>query len=388
MYIICKLLLYTSFVMDMTGRPIPENLSGHRQLLTAAMDASISGIIITDFGQPDYPIIYCNKAFEKLTGYQQEEILGKNCRFLQGKDRTQSGRYKLRKAIEDFKECHVEMINYRKDGTVFWNELYIAPIISEGRVTHYIGIQNDISDRKRNAIALKSELTELLNLNQFKYDFISTASHELKTPLTSLKASMQLLSRMLDKDHADDKQLQLLSKANVSLNRLTSLVDDLLNVAKLDTGYSIHEYTDFKLSKLIDEVVSGFGFEARHQITITGEKERHVIANKGQIEQVIVNLLNNAVKYTADDKHIAIAIQKQDHQLKVSIKDFGTGIPADELPHVFDQYYRGNSTASQISGLGLGLYVSSEIIKSHQGEIGVHSIVGQGSTFWFTIPAK
>jgi len=127
-----------------------EKISGQTQLLDAAINASKSGIIITDWLQPDNPIIFCNKAFEEMTGYMQEEILAKNCRFLQGTNREQEARYQLQDALKKGEECNVEMTNYRKDGTIFWNELHIAPISDDdGIITHYIGIQNDISQRKK-----------------------------------------------------------------------------------------------------------------------------------------------------------------------------------------------------------------------------------------------
>lgn len=104
------------------------NITGQTQLLVAALNASISGIIITDFQLPDNPIIYCNRAFEAMTGYSQEKILGKNCRFLQGEDRDQASRYKLKQALAQAEECQIEIANYRKDGSIFYNELYIAPV--------------------------------------------------------------------------------------------------------------------------------------------------------------------------------------------------------------------------------------------------------------------
>jgi PAS domain S-box-containing protein len=156
------------------------------KLVIAAMSASTSGVVIMDYQHEDNPIIYCNPAFEEITGFTQEEILGKNCRFLQAENREQIGRHKLQEALKAGTECYVEIANYRKDGTMFYNELYVAPIKNgEGKVTHYIGIQNDVTTRKQKEIA--SELQ--LNLQKQKDEFTSLASHELRTPITSLRAT-------------------------------------------------------------------------------------------------------------------------------------------------------------------------------------------------------
>lgn len=127
-----------------------ESLLRDFELLGSALDASLSGIIITDHQQPDNPIIYCNTAFEKITGYSRNEIIGHNCRFLQKEDREQEARARLRKAVEEGKSCIVEIRNYRKDGTLFWNELYMSPVKDKsGAIQYFIGVQNDITRRKK-----------------------------------------------------------------------------------------------------------------------------------------------------------------------------------------------------------------------------------------------
>ena len=125
------------------------NLRNDFELLVKALDASISGIILTDNGQPDNPIVYCNAAFERMTGYSRKEIIGHNCRFLQKEDRSQKEREILREAVAKGKPCVVEIRNYQKDGTLFWNELYMSPVFDDnGRVVYFIGVQNDITRRK------------------------------------------------------------------------------------------------------------------------------------------------------------------------------------------------------------------------------------------------
>jgi signal transduction histidine kinase len=123
-------------------------------------------------------------------------------------------------------------------------------------------------------------------------------------------------------------------------------------------------------------------------IKITGNKSVEVFADAGRIEQIIINFVNNCIKYASESKEILIEIKIEEQMVKVSVTDKGPGILSDKLPHLFDKYYRVDSSGNQYSGLGLGLYISAEIIKKHNGEIGVDSILGMGSTFWFTLPMK
>jgi PAS domain S-box-containing protein len=139
-----------------------ENLRADFGLLTKALDSSVSGIIITDNLQPDNPIIFCNAAFEKMTGYSRSEIIGHNCRFLQQQDRAQQARSILAQAVLEGKECRVEIRNYRKNGDLFWNELFMAPVIdNEGNVTHFIGVQNDVTKRKKAELDLLEQKEQM-----------------------------------------------------------------------------------------------------------------------------------------------------------------------------------------------------------------------------------
>lgn len=368
------------------GKNILDLAGGQSPPLTAGLEGSLSGIVITDFLHPDNPIIYCNKAFEQLTGYLQEEILGKNCRFLQGDDTRQKGRYELKKALLNGKECHVELINYRKDGTLFWNELFIAPVQDDSRtITHYVGIQNNISERKLKGIMLKLQSAQSDKLRQLRDEFIDTAGHELRTPLTSLKASLQLLGRLMEKDLTNARQQLLLNKANTKLNRLTSLVEDLLQVSKSESGRLLQQLSSFSLSALIETVIKDLEFNQKHELKVSGERDLEITADKEQLAQVMINLLNNAVKYTPAGGRILIEIEKLDNDVRVTVKDAGIGIPVDKLPYIFDRYYRGDHPVLNVSGLGLGLFTSKEIIKSHHGEMGADSQEGKGSTFWFSL---
>jgi PAS domain S-box-containing protein len=368
-------------------KSVIDNTNIQPGICTLSIESSLSGIIITDFQQPDNPIIYCNRAFEQLTGYSGEEVVGQNCRFLQGRDWDQRGRLKLKKAIESKQEAHVEIVNYRKDGTLFWNELYIAPIWSNtGAITHYIGIQNDITERKLKGIFLKLKGLQTDKITLLKDEFIGSASHELRTPLTTLKTSLQLLDQLLD-DEDDEKKQGLLHKANNGVNRLIHLIELFLNTIKLESGKLLHQYSTFKAKDAVKKAIAELGFSVAH-IKLSGNDALTVTADKERIEQVAVNILNNAVKFSGRDSLIHINIQRIGTNVKFTFRDQGIGILPDNLPYIFDRYYKGVDSQLNMSGLGLGLFISKEIIKSHGGDIGVESQRDVGSTFWFTLPVS
>jgi PAS domain S-box-containing protein len=370
--------------MDERTKLVIKDIEGQTQLLIAAMAASISGMVITDYQQQDNPIIFCNKAFEEITGYSQEEILGKNCRFLQAENWEQIGRFKLQEALSAGTECHIELANYRKDGTMFYNELYIAPILNdEGAVTHYIGIQNDITVRKQKEITLELHL----KLQRQKDEFTTLASHELRTPITSLQATLQLMNRLIEEQQIeDDRIVELARNAERHTRKLGSLVDDLLITTVLpNEEIGLHK-TMFTFFDLMDGCCNHITLNGTHTVEKKGAVTMQIYADQHKIDQVMVNLLNNAVKYAPNSKVISISIAQNDGFVKITVTDKGIGILAQNIKSIFERFNKIENGQISQSGLGLGLYISSEIIRRHGGKMGVDSEVGQGSSFWFTLP--
>ncbi|WP_454804688.1 ATP-binding protein [Mucilaginibacter phyllosphaerae] len=361
-----------------------NTIEGQGQLLTAAIGASISGIVITDNQQEDNPIIFCNKAFEEMTGYYQHEIIGRNCRFLQAGDREQIGRFKLQEALASNMECHVELANYRKDGTMFFNELYVAPIKnSQGKVTHYIGVQNDITLRKQKELSMAMEL----KLQKQKDEFTSLASHELRTPITSLRATIQLMNRIIKEKQIQDERIGLLAKnAERHTKKLSSLVDDLLITTILSNEGLILEKTSFAFTEVIDACCSHLFMNGSYSIEQQGDKSITMFADRYKIDQVMFHLLSNAVSFSPASKRISISIEQLDNVVKVAVTDNGIGIAERDISTIFKRFQKVQSKKHHQSGFGMGLYICSEIIHRHGGQIGVTSDLGKGSTFWFTIP--
>ncbi len=373
--------------MKLTDQFVPGDFNTKANLMIQAFDAATNGIIIIDHQQLNDPIIYFNPAFERLTGYDKTDILGHNCRFLQGDNREQQGRFTLKEALNRGNDCTVELLNYRKDGTPFWNEINIAPVKGEDdKITHFVGILNNVTQRKVKELSLQQEVEQSKRLQQQKDEFISVASHELKTPLTSLRASLQFLDRLMSTEVHSSKLLILLGKANLSLNKLTTLVEDLLNVAKLESGNLLNRYDEFSLNEVIEQITDEYNEKGPFRITLLRSQYAQVRADKVRIEQVVTNLIDNAIKFSPASMNLLITIEEEGTEVKVTVRDFGIGIAPDKAEHIFDRYYRIDNSGPQVAGLGLGLYLCQQIIANHGGRIGVESEPGKGSSFWFILP--
>ncbi|EOR95598.1 Chemotaxis protein methyltransferase CheR [Arcticibacter svalbardensis MN12-7] len=255
-------------------------------------------------------------------------------------------------------------------GKVYFNEKGIA--------YRYVGTALDISLQKIDDEAVAE-------LMKKKDDFMSIASHELKTPITTLKAALQLLERIKDKPSSPMFPM-LIEQANKSLVKVGVLIEDLLDVSKLKQGQLHLNKTHVKLSKIVDECCNHVRIAGDYTIKTTGDLNLEAFVDAERINQVVVNFVNNAVKYAPASKEIGVFIEKLEQTVKVSVNDHGPGILASKIPHLFERYYRVDNSGYQYSGLGLGLYISAEIIRRHGGYIGAESELGQGSTFWFTLP--
>lgn len=247
---------------------------------------------------------------------------------------------------------------------------------------------NLATNMNRMAESLEYSFNTLKELMLKKDDFISIAAHELKTPLTSIKAYLQFIGRVkLEHDEAR-KVYPFVSKANVQVNRLTGIIKDLLDVARINEGQLGLHLTYFSLRDAILEASEElFNSIKTHELILEGYPDIVVEADKFRIEQVLINLISNGIKYSPDANRIIAEIKQEDEFVRVSIRDFGIGIPKEQVAMIFERYFRVEQTSQNYSGMGLGLYISKGIIERHGGRMGVSSKQGSGSVFWFTIPS-
>lgn len=234
--------------------------------------------------------------------------------------------------------------------------------------------------------ALLDEIEFRKKAERKKDEFISIASHELKTPLTSVKGYVQLLGRSIDKGDIETVKKHL-GKAQVQLDKLNDLIADLLDISKIESGKLKFNKKHFNLDQVLDNVI-----EVMHQanpdftITRNGKVPKEIYGDEMRIEQVIVNFLTNAIKYSPGTNKIHVNVQVREGMLYLGVRDYGIGIDPELQKNVFEKFYRVEETAIHFQGLGIGLYISAEIINRHGGEVGVKSELGQGSEFYFTLP--
>jgi two-component system, OmpR family, phosphate regulon sensor histidine kinase PhoR len=237
------------------------------------------------------------------------------------------------------------------------------------------------------AVSIITDLTQQREMEKRKDDFVNIASHELKTPLTSMKLYIDSLSNRL-KDQVDSKSMRTLKGIQYQTERLQDLVSDLLDVSRIQTGKLHFEKEKFSLDKMINETVEELQRSTKGQKIIYSKKTSITVnADKFRISQVMTNLLTNAIKYSPPDTNIVISTKKNGKYVFVSVQDQGLGIDKSEHKKIFERLYQvGDAKEKTYPGLGMGLYISKEIIKRHRGNIWVESEKGKGSKFFFSLP--
>ena len=222
--------------------------------------------------------------------------------------------------------------------------------------------------------------------NVVKDEFMSIASHELKTPITSMKASLQILQRKALGSDEHSAMRPFVNSANKQVNRLTDLVNELLDVTRIQSGRLILDKEFTPLHELVKDTVDEMQHLSHHIYTIQNLPDVTVNVDSKRIRQVIINLLTNAAKFSPGSTNIVIGLEKDRDTVKLFVQDYGIGIPKTKLPLIFERFYRVEDNGNIVQGLGLGLYICSGIIKSHFGKIGCESSPEEGSTFWFSLP--
>lgn len=379
----------------MAVRSTPDQISPQPYLpnlspatLWNAVEATRSALIVTDAKLADDPIIYCNQAFIDLTGYQRNEILGKNCRFLQGKDTDRQTVTKMRAAINQKKDIRLIVKNYRKNGQPFWNDLVMSPVFDAGGdLTHFVGLQLDVSDRVNFEQQLRSSQRELQRSNKELEQFTYAASHDLQEPLRMVSSYLQLIEKRYA-DRLDEDGLAFIAFASEGAQRMQALVNDLLTLSRVRTA--ARNFRDEDLNDILEVVLLNLQAAIRESgAEITHDTLPRLQVDRTQIMQLLQNLLSNAIKYRHPNRpprlHIAVERQRQAYSFTVS--DNGIGIEPQYRERIFGVFQRLH-TRSEYPGTGVGLAICGKIIERHNGRITVESEPGKGSRFIFTLPTK
>ncbi|MGV3510048.1 MAG: PAS domain S-box protein [Sphingobacteriaceae bacterium] len=353
-------------------------------LLASIVNTSDDAIISKTL---DGNITSWNLSAQKMFGYTPEEALGKHISILIPPDRLQEETVIITNIRNGRKVDHFETIRLRKDGSEIPISLTVSPVLdSTGKVIGASKIARDITSQIQAQQENARLYEEIKALNEKKDEFIGIASHELKTPLTSINGYLQILSRL----NTDEVSKKFVSKTIQQVKRLTILVSDMLDVSKIEAGKLQFSSEKFNIvSALANAIELIEHTHPGNNISFNVNSNRSTVyGDPHRVEQVMINLLTNAIKYSPAQAQIEVTLTTNNDEIHVSVKDKGYGIEASKVNQIFSRFYRVESTNPTISGLGIGLYISKQIIERHNGKIWVESEPGKGSNFIFSLPLK
>ncbi|QDZ17942.1 signal transduction histidine kinase [Chloropicon primus] len=387
-----------------------------------SMNVLKEGITIVDCNQTDFPIIYANEGFVRMTGYSESETLGRNCRFLQGPNTEQSAIATLRQAVSERKSCAVKLTNYRKNGEMFINYLSLTPIFdNDGMLQHYVGIQSDITEliqRQKAEIEAKDAADKALSANEAKSQFLARMSHEIRTPLNGMIAVGQLLAET----RLTHQQRDLVNTIRCSGETLLALITDILDFSKIEANKLSLYIHDFSLQSIIEDTIEIAGLKAaQKKLHVAYSLSPHVPetlrGDSTRIKQVLLNVLYNAVKFTesgiisleasvqvcdtkmidqpgVENNEVIPSYSKSDisdndilYLIHFSVKDTGVGMTAEGLSRLFVSFTQLEEMSTRrYGGTGLGLAISKKLCEAMGGEMWAESKgLGKGSIFHCTL---
>ncbi len=364
-----------TIIHDITEQKIAEEA---RQQLAAIVLSSSDAIVGKTL---DGIITSWNAAAARMYGYTAEEVVGKSITLLFPPDRQDEFSAIMEQVKRGERLDHYETTRLRKDGTSFSVSVAVSPIKDgAGEIIGASAIARDISVQKR----LQAEAYEQ---QQRKDEFISMASHELKTPVTSLKGFTNVLQRRLSQ-LGDEQTLHYLSRMDFQIFKLTKIINDLLDISKMQAGQLSFSMEPFALDSLIRETVEDMqATTPSHQFLVEGETALQVSGDRERLEQVFINILTNAVKYSPNADKVLVSLVRTQEDAIVSVRDFGIGIDDSHHHKIFECFYQVTDPEEKtFPGLGMGLYFSQEIVNRHHGRMWVESRKGEGATFYVALP--
>ena len=369
-------------VRDLTEqRLIEHNESLLASIINSSDDAIVSkntkGIITS-----------WNRGAQQIFGFSEEEAVGKHISIIIPEFKHEEETEIIAKILRGEKIDHIETIRKTKDGKEINVSVTISPIRDRNnKITGASKIARDITQKKEIEKQRQLYIKKLQKLNDYKDDFMMMASHELKTPLTIIKANLQVLHESVKNGVPD---ISFVNKALVNVDKLSNLISELTDVSKIQNGKLDLHITSFNLTLLLEEIIADMqNISSNHKIILNHpDKLLEIKADRERIRQVLVNMLGNAIKYSPGGEEIYMETSVKENGVIVKVKDNGIGIPAEDIDKIFTRFYRAGGIASTFSGTGIGLYISSEIIKHHGGKMWVESQVDKGSVFYIEIPRQ
>ena len=349
-----------------------SELQSERDRTVAILESAGEGILFTDV---DAKILYANTAMERQSGYKIEELLGQTPRILNSGQTSKATYSELWKTVLSGMYWSGEIINKRKDGTYYNVSLTVTPLLSQtGELSGFVSVHADI--------------TRLKDVERLKSEFVSSVTHELRTPLTNIKTYLSLLER-----GKQEKRARYFEVLNYETERLTRLIQDVLDLSRLEST----AYFDWNVStdpvQNIQELMIGYQVEAEKKcIAVNCQLPKDLPSiriSKEHFIKIISNLISNALTYTPANGIVDIVAAEEQAGVQISITDTGSGIDDEDLPRIFERFYRGKSAREMNApGTGLGLAITADIVKRYNGDIQVASDLAEGSCFKIWLPVS
>jgi PAS domain S-box-containing protein len=368
-------------------------LAQRNAVLASTVASVTSGVVICDAVQDDQPIVFVNAAFTRITGYSASEAIGRNCRFLQGRDTDKEGIERMRRAVATGRAVTATVRNYRKDGRTFWNEINISPMRDEaGRLIHFVGILQDVTNR----IRTEENLREAKNLaelaNRAKSEFLASMSHDLRTPLNAIIGFSEVMQLEMFGPLGAVQYGSYAKDIHESGRHLLEIINDILDLSKIEAGRMELAPEPVDAGEVFDAVTRLVADRAQTNGVILRsalpEGLPKLLIDRRAILRVLVNLLTNAVKFTPKGGGVTIsAAVTEPGWIAVDVADTGIGIAAKNLKRVLEPFVQAEDAQSRSQqGTGLGLPIAKGLVERSGGEFRLESELGRGTTVKLRLP--
>jgi len=367
-----------------------------RTKLALAVEQSPASVVITD---TKGTIEYVNPIFLKKTGYSLVEIIGNTNRILSSGHTPKEDYQALWAAITKGKKWTGEFNNRKKNGDLFWESTSIGPLRNnQGKITHYIAVKEDITERKKNELELANERTRLKlareeadAANKAKSEFLATMSHEIRTPMNSIIG----MSHLALQTELSKQQRNYLEKVSISSENLLTIINDILDFSKIEAGQLNLESIEFEFNEVLNNLANLTSLKAGEKelefmFSIAPTMPETLVGDPLRLGQILLNLVSNAIKFTRKGEIVVssevLSLSGKQVKVQFSVRDTGIGIPPENQNKLFKAFSQADaSTTRQYGGTGLGLSITQQLIKMMGGEIWLESEEGVGSCFYFTL---
>jgi PAS domain S-box-containing protein len=365
-------------------RALEESLRLFHELFNASPDSII--LIDPNDRQTSWPIVDCNLAACKLNGYTREELVGKSIDILNAEEQTQEDHDRYFVNLKEKKTISFETPHRHKDGRIIILEV-LTTIVSIGGKEYILGIDRDITERKKGEQELIKAKEKAEESDRLKSAFLANMSHEIRTPLNSILGFSELLGNpnLTSEDREEYSRL-----VETSGNNLLSIINDIIDISKIESGLLEIINDQFNVNHLIKNIAEVFEFRVKQKglslIVRNCDKDIVMVNDRSKIYQILSNFLSNAIKFT-NKGNIELGVIQIENSLKIYVKDTGIGINNDFQEHIFKRFRQAeNAFTRKYGGNGLGLSISKHLIELLGGKIGLNSQFGKGSTFYILLP--